>query len=150
MRPTAPASQPTAASGTAVGCDAGGVSAASRVEPGLPQSPRQSGHGARGAPFCSGPAAAGGAVRGVRRDGVRLDSRGGLPDGSISSEADDDERPVKRVRISRGFWLGKYEVTHPVGQKGPNAFGLHDMLGNVWEWVQDWYAWLPGRLHDGS
>jgi formylglycine-generating enzyme required for sulfatase activity len=44
---------------------------------------------------------------------------------------------LEEVAWSRDNSGGK---THPVGEKKPNAFGLYDVLGNVWEWVEDWYS----------
>ena len=78
---------------------------------------------------------------------------------------------VDGVELSKLAWYidNSYGTTHPVGQKKPNAWGLYDMHGNVWEWCRDWFrgitnlyssknkpinlgsGLLPGRvLHGGG
>ena len=46
-------------------------------------------------------------------------------------------------------WCDVGDRPHAVGQKAPNAWALHDMLGNMGEWVQDWYgAYRGGSVTD--
>lgn len=41
-----------------------------------------------------------------------------------------------------------FERTSPVGHYPPNGFGLFDMIGNVWEWTEDW--WTPRHAADAA
>ncbi len=48
-------------------------------------------------------------------------------------------------------WENSNNKTHPIGEKEPNPWGLHDVHGNVLEWVADcWHEDYDGAPNDGS
>jgi formylglycine-generating enzyme required for sulfatase activity len=68
---------------------------------------------------------------------------GRLPDRNFANFGKDACPPCSGEVGGRDRW----EHTAPVAQFPPNAFGLHDMHGNVYEWTQDCFAHLPsGRV----
>jgi formylglycine-generating enzyme required for sulfatase activity len=66
---------------------------------------------------------------------------------TLFSNGDDDQQ------VDRHAWYGDNSggTPQPVAKKAANAFGLHDMLGNVYEWVEDpWHDSYQGAPTDGS
>ena len=69
-----------------------------------------------------------------RRIGMRLPTESEWEYAAYGGTAELPKEPIGSIAW---YDANSNDSTHPIATKQPNAFGLSDMLGNVWEWVQD-------------
>jgi len=60
----------------------------------------------------------------------------------VAKAGSENLRPVSMDELEDHAWFinNSGDVPHVVASRKANAFGVYDMLGNVWEWVDDWYS----------
>ena len=63
------------------------------------------------------------------------------------SFGDDESQLTNYAWYKDNAWDASKQYAQRVGQKRPNPWGLYDMHGNVWEWLQDWW---DGNYYNSS
>jgi sulfatase modifying factor 1 len=60
----------------------------------------------------------------------------------VARAGSNELRPFSEDELNEQAWFigSSGDVVHPVATRKANVFGVYDMLGNVWEWVDNWYA----------
>ncbi len=86
-----------------------------------------------------------GSFRGLGCPGYRLPTEA---EWEYAARAGKAGEPAEELDLVAWYDRNSVVKTHPTGSKDSNAWGLYDMLGNVWEWVHDKYGPYGGAETD--